>query len=140
MELLKKYLCNTFIGIILLLNIGCVNHATNNRIELQKIEFNSSEIFPQGGSFILFAQNNQCVLQGESYSDYGNFKYKYYFNGNQLIDATIIQNKYEEPLFVNSTPRVNKSIVTNLSNDTNIIDSFTVLLSYIKSDNLKKCS
>lgn len=139
MEILKKYLYNALISIMILLSISCSSYSNNNITKLQEIEFDSSEVFPQGGSFVLFSKNDRCILQGKSYSDYGNYEYKYIFNNKNLINATIIENKYKEPLFVESEPEIEKSNIINLSKDKDIKISFLALLNYIRSENLKKC-
>lgn len=139
MEILKKYLYNALISIMILLSISCSSYSNNNITKLQEIEFDSSEVFPQGGSFVLFSKNDRCILQGKSYSDYGNYEYKYIFNNKNLINATIIEKKYKEPLFVESEPEIEKSNIINLSKDKDIKISFLALLNYIRSENLKKC-
>lgn len=143
MEILKKYLYNALISIMILLSISCSSYSNDNITKLQEIEFDSSEVFPQGGSFVLFSKNDRCILQGKSYSDYGNYEYKYIFNNKNLINATIIENKYKEPLFVESEPEIEieieKSNIINLSKDKDIKISFLALLNYIRSENLKKC-
>ncbi|WP_201606973.1 hypothetical protein [Psychrobacter okhotskensis] len=139
MEILKKYLYNALISIMILLSISCSSYSNNNITKLQEIEFDSSEVFPQGGSFVLFSKNDRCILQGKSYSDYGNYEYKYIFNNKNLINATIIENKYKEPLFFFFFPEIEKSNIINLSKDKDIKISFLALLNYIRSENLKKC-
>lgn len=139
MEILKKSFYNALISIIILLVVSCSSYSNDNITRLQEIEFDSSEIFPQGGSFILLLKNDRCILQGKSYSDYGSYEYKYIFNNKNLINATITENKYKEPLFIESEPVIEKSTITDLLKDGNNKSSFLVLLSYIRSENLKRC-
>lgn len=140
MEILKKSLYNTLVSITILLVISCSSYSNDNITRLQEIEFDSSEIFPQGGSFILLLKNDKCILQGKSYSDYGNYEYKYIFNNKNLINAAIIENKYKEPLFIESEPVIEKSTITNSLKDRNIKSSFLVLSNYIRSENLERCT
>ncbi|MDN3454712.1 MULTISPECIES: hypothetical protein [unclassified Psychrobacter] len=140
MEILKKYLYNALTSIIILLSISCSSYSNDNITRLQEIEFDSSEVFPQGGSFVLFLKNDRCILQGKSYSDYGNYEYKYTFSNKNLINATIIENKYQEPLFVESEPVIEKINIMDSPKDKDVRSSFIALLNYIKNENIKKCN
>ncbi len=106
-------------------------------LNFKKLNLTHQKFFHKVG--VLFSKNDRCILQGKSYSDYGNYEYKYIFNNKNLINATIIEKKYKEPLFVESEPEIEKSNIINLSKDKYIKISFLALLDYIRSENLKKC-
>ena len=105
--------------------------------DLQKISFESSDYFPEGGEFYVRSEGKQCLIKGISYSEYGNTSYEYYFKKTTVLRASMIVNKYRNPIYISSKPeivlRVKYTYKMKNPSNSQILNIFTTLSSQFNS-------
>lgn len=73
---------------------------------IQTIEFNSDEVFPEGGEFLLIKQDDGCMVKGYAYTAYARIMYQFHLKKDAISKATKTVYDYEMPIFENPNAKV----------------------------------
>lgn len=74
--------------------------------------------------------NSDSIISIETFGEMGKAEYIFTFN-KKLLNATYITNQYEEPIYVNSTPKIRKKETESLNNSNR--NNFTAIFYEYKS-------